>query len=282
MHKHFMLTLTAFLPLIALTTPVAASAATPPALLKWTAPTTGMNSYTYWYDPNGGRYVFLSDAAVTSWYPDASSRMQETPVAELAIIPLKGTMSHKPAVRLIRFASSPRVYAVSRYGMLRWLTTENVVTALYGTDWKSRVDEISVADYPVYRIGSAVTDEAEFDRDRYLMAAPTPSENIPATKPPEVYEAKVTLTADRASALVGQTVTLTATVANPQTSWQNLTIRFYDQANQVVKTCNSTVGCAHSFSVTGPLGYQSYVARVFNEFDQAVSSNPVTVYAANP
>ncbi|OGL73386.1 hypothetical protein A3E39_00130 [Candidatus Uhrbacteria bacterium RIFCSPHIGHO2_12_FULL_60_25] len=274
--------LCATLSLITFALPVATHAATPPALLHWTAPMNGMNSYTYWFDPNGGRYSFLSNAAVSSWFPDASSRVQEVPVAELAVIPLKGTMSHKPAARLVQFASSPRIYAVSRYGMLRLLTTENVTAALYGANWKSGVDELSVADYPVYRFASPVTDEAEFDRDAYLAATPTPTQNIPAAKPPETFEASVLLQTDTTSALVGRTMTLTATVVNPRTSWQNLTLRFYDQAGQVLKTCKGTVGCSHSFDATGPLGVQSYTARVFNEFDQAVASNPVSVYVANP
>lgn len=266
----------------ALFAPLVTSAASPPALLRFTAPAPGMNSYVYWYDPNGNRYVFLSNAAVTSWYPDASSRVEETPVAELAKIPLKGTMSHKPAARLLKFASSPRIYAVSRYGMLRWLTTENVAVALYGPNWKSSMDEISVADYPVYRFASPVTDEAEFAKGDLFADIATPSQNIPSARPPEKFAATASLTADKTSALVGQTVTLTVSVSNQGTAWNNVTIRLYDGANQVIKTCRGAIACEHGLNVTGPLGRQTYTARAFNEFEQSVESAPVTVNVANP
>lgn len=282
MLKRLTLMLAAIMPIAALAAPISAQAATPPALLKWTAPVPGMNSYTYWYDPNGGRYVFLSDAAIMSWYPDAASRVQETPVVELAKIPLKGTMSHKPASRLIRFSSSPRIYAVTRYGLLRWLTTENIVAALYGENWKASVDEISVADYPVYRFASPVTDEAEYAKSDLLFEITNPSQNIPSARPPESFKGSVALKSDKSSALVGQTLTLTANVSNPQTAWQNLTLRFYDGANQVIKTCKGAVACQHTLNVTGPLGNQTYVARAFNEFEQAVESVPANVFVSNP
>jgi hypothetical protein len=263
-------------PFATLLFPHAAQAATPD-LLKW------QESYVYFHNQDGNRYVFLPPSAVTSWYPDAATRVRSSTIQELSAMPLAGSIEYKPGVRLLKFASDPKVYAVSRYGVLRWITSEGIANALYGQDWKTYVDEVSVADFPVYRFGSPIYDEHEYDRYGYYSIQ-SPSQNIvtAAVHPPKVFAGSATLGIDKASTIVGQSVTLTATVTNPKSNPNNITIRFYDSANQVLKTCSNTVACTYTFNATGPLGSQTFVARVFNEYEQSFDTNTVTTFVANP
>jgi hypothetical protein len=264
-------------PLAGLLLPHAAQAATAPELLTWQEP------YVYWHDPNGNRYVFLTPKAVKSWYPDADTRIRSSTIAELSTMPLAGSIAYKPGVRLLKFASDPKVYAVARYNVLRWITSENIANALYGQDWKAYVDEVSVADFPVYRIGSPIYDEHEYDRYGYYDIQ-SPSQNIVTTTQhsPKTFTGSATLGIDKLSAIVGQSITLTATVTNPRSNPSNITIRFYDDKNQVMKTCSNTVACSYTFNATGPLGSQAFVARVFNEYEQSFDTNTVTTFVANP
>jgi hypothetical protein len=272
-------------PFAALLLPHAARAATPtavatavaqPELLTWQEP------YVYWHDPNGSRYVFLPPTAVKSWYPDADTRVQSSTIKELSAMPLAGSVSYKPAVRLLKFASDAKIYAISRYGILRWITSENIANALYGQSWKTGVDEVSVADFPLYRFGSPIYDEQEYDRYGYSDVQ-TPSQNIvtASVHPPKDFTGSATLGIDKVSAIVGQPITLTVSVTNPRTN-NNITIRFYDGANQVIKTCKNSVACTATFDATGPLGKQQYVARVFNEYEQSFETNYVETYVSNP
>jgi hypothetical protein len=286
MKRIFTTLFVALTPFAALLLPQAAQAETPtavatsvttPELLSWQTP------YVYYHDMSGSRYVFLPPTAVSSWYSDAATRVKSSTIKELSTMPLAGSISYKPGERLLKFASDPKIYAVSRYGILRWITSENIANYLYGQDWKKSVEEISVADFPLYRFGSPIYDEQEYNRFGYYDVQ-SPSQNIvtAASQPPKSFTGSATLGIDKPSVLVGKEVTLTATLTNPKTNVANTTIRFYDSANQVLKTCTNTVACSYTFNATGPLGKQTFIARVFNEYEQSFDTNTVETFIANP
>ena len=51
-------------------------------------------------------------------------------------------MTYRPGVRLVKFLTLNRVYAVEKGGVLRWITSETLVRALYGLNWNRNVDDI--------------------------------------------------------------------------------------------------------------------------------------------
>jgi hypothetical protein len=264
--------------------PMAAHAATPtpPAILEWKSTVKGWNDSTYWYDTDGKRYAFTQRASFTSWFPGNPTGVVNATIPELAPIPLGGAVFHKPGERLIKFASSPNVYAVSRYGVLRHLATEQVAFELYGENWKTQVDELPVTDYSLYVIGSMITDSAEYDRTAYLNATNPSSNAVNATnRPPETFTGKMTLTTNASDVYVGKTFTLTAHVNRADTNVRNLIIRMYDTQGQVIGTCSGSADCQIVVTAGGPTGPQYFTARAFNEYEQSFSSDPVNLNIAN-
>jgi hypothetical protein len=55
------------------------------------------------------------------------------------------------------------VYAVTRTGGLRWITTEAIASTLYGADWNTKVDDIADTFYGDYTFGNPVTDLANIN-----------------------------------------------------------------------------------------------------------------------
>jgi hypothetical protein len=261
---------------------VHAQAPQPPAILEWKSTVKGWDNSYYWYDNDGKRYAFASTAAYQSWFPGQPTGVSQVGVPDLAPITLGGAVFHKPGVRLIKFASSPDVYAVAHFGVLRKLANEQVALELYGDDWKTFIDEVSVADFPLYRMGSTITDAGEFDvMGESLQGNPSTNVVNAANRPPETFKGTMTLQSDKTQAWVGDALTLNAQIQTSDATWNNTTIRIYDHQDQVLGTCRGTSACRITVTVGGPIGPQSFTARAFNQYEQSFTSQPVTLYVQN-
>lgn len=278
--KPYFLVVALAAPLMALA-PAAVHAATPPSILKWESSVKGWEDSYYWYDPDQKRYAFTSEQSFGSWFPGTPTGVVEASISELAPITLGGAVYHRPGTRLLKFESSPDVYAVARYGMLRRLATEQVALELYGEDWATRIDELPVTDYVLYHFGAEITDAAEYDRTAYNNLT-NPSGNVvnASNRAPEKFDATIKLSANRSDAYVGEKITLTAAVST-RDAWNTVMIRFYDWQNQVIGTCKNTVACTYTADVNGPTGNQVFTARAFNAYEQAVNSTPILVNVSN-
>jgi len=111
----------------------------------------------YYCGKDGKRYVFPHQNVFFTWYEDFSSVIVITD-AELAAIPLGGNATYKPGVRMVKIQTDPKVYAIARGGLLRWVQTEAVARALYGDDWNRKIDDVSDAFFVNYMIGDPITD----------------------------------------------------------------------------------------------------------------------------
>ncbi|MBU0625041.1 hypothetical protein KKF05_01720, partial [Patescibacteria group bacterium] len=76
---------------------------------------------------------------------------------DIARIPIGGNITYRPGTRMVKIESDPRVYAIARGGLLRWVQTEAVAAALYGPDWNRMVDDVPVAFWVNYRFGDPIT-----------------------------------------------------------------------------------------------------------------------------
>jgi hypothetical protein len=283
--KRLFLALIAFAPFGVFALPAVAHAAlpTPPAILEWDSTVRGWDDSTYWYDTDGNRYAFTSRASYQSWFPGSPTGVSKAGIPDLATAKLAGAVFNRPGVRLVKFQSSPDVYAVSRYGVLRKIATEQVAMELYGEAWTSFIDELSVTDYPLYTFGATITDAAEYDVHAHDNLT-NPSTNVvnADNHAPEKFDATISLAADRAYATVGSTFKLTSYLSKTEGSWHNFTLRFYDQMGAMVGECKTTLSCTVTVNVGGPVGTQTFIARGFNQWEQAVESTPVTVIVSNP
>ncbi|MFA5412921.1 MAG: invasin domain 3-containing protein [Patescibacteria group bacterium] len=120
-------------------------------LIKGTASTA-----VYYYADNGRRYIFPTAAIYSSWFTGFSS-IKTIPDADLAAVPTSGNVTVRPG-KLVQVVSmdtpwrvmDPKVYAVSRGGVLRWVKTADAASAIFGTEWEKSivaVPEVFVTNY---------------------------------------------------------------------------------------------------------------------------------------
>ena len=263
--------------------PAPSRAASAPSILQWTSTVPGWSDAFYWYDTDGARYAFSPSSSFESWFPGEPTGVERATIEELAPIPLKGAVPHRPGVRLIQFESSPNVYAVDRLGVLRWVTSEQVAREMYDENWASRIDVLSVADYPLYRIGSPITDAAEFDPHAWDdLTSPATNVVNAQNHPPETFNGTVAFSANISGDFtVGERVTFNADVSGFNTSRTAITVRIYDANDQIIGTCAATPLCRIEHTIGGPVGDQRFIARAFNEYGQAITSEHIIRFVKN-
>ncbi|MFA5853770.1 MAG: G8 domain-containing protein [Patescibacteria group bacterium] len=134
--------------------PFTASAAS--SLIKGSSPAV-------YYVDEGKRYVFPNEKIYFSWYSGFSD-VRQVSDEELASYLIGGNVTYKPASRLVKLQSDPRVFAIGAGGRLRWLSSESAARGLYGDDWNKKVDDLSDAFFFAYKEGEPVASAADFDK----------------------------------------------------------------------------------------------------------------------
>lgn len=144
--------------------PLAAQAVAAGDLIKASLPAV------YYYGSDGKRYVFPNEKTYMTWYSDFSSVVTVTD-DELAAIPIGGNATYKPGVKMVKITTDPKVYAVGAGGSLHWVNSEAVATALYGSDWNKKIDDVPDAFFVNYTVGSDVAAASDFDKAAVMAAA---------------------------------------------------------------------------------------------------------------
>ncbi|WKZ29354.1 MAG: hypothetical protein QY323_01330 [Patescibacteria group bacterium] len=123
------------------------------------------SSAVYYLDEDLGRQVFPNARIFASWYANFDG-VVEVDDATLSEHPLTGNVPYKPAKRLVKLQTDPKVYAVDEGGVLRWLKSEAVARALFGERWNQMVDDLSDAFFVDYTFGADVEHERDFKPER--------------------------------------------------------------------------------------------------------------------
>ena len=118
---------------------------------------TQHDAAVYYCSKNGKRYVFPNLGTYLSWYANFST-VTVVSMETMASIPLGGNVTYRPGKEMIKIQSDPKVYAVSRGGLLRWVTTEAIAVKLYGNDWNTKIDDVSDAFFVNYKMGDPITE----------------------------------------------------------------------------------------------------------------------------
>jgi len=121
-------------------------------------------SSLYYVAADGKRYVFPSENTYKSWFTgyDGVVTLSES---DLTNLPLGGNVLYRPGILLIKITTDPKVYAVSKGGVLRWIETEAAAKALYGDNWNKLIDDVADSFFTNYRIGDAIENTSNFDPD---------------------------------------------------------------------------------------------------------------------
>jgi hypothetical protein len=160
--------------------PQATNAVTANTIIKGSGPTL------YWHATDGKRYVFPNTNTFYSWFSsDDFRRVQTISDSELGGITIGGNVTYRPGYRLVKVTTDPKVYAVSRYGTLRWVTSETVAEQLYGAGWRWRIDDIPDM-FTNYIVGSPIYSASDYNGKNITVGYPFRQHSIahPATTPP--------------------------------------------------------------------------------------------------
>lgn len=137
----------------------------PGSLIKQTCPAYAPPGHpctaVYYYGTDGKRHGFPNVQIFHTWYPDFSGVLEVSDIF-LANIPLGKNVQYRPGVRMVKFTTDPKVYAVTRRGMLRWVTSEYVASSIYGPYWNQMIDDLPDTLYSGYIFGSDITTPTSF------------------------------------------------------------------------------------------------------------------------
>ncbi len=132
------------------------------ALIKASGPAV------YYYAADGKRYVFPNSTTYFTWYQDFSS-VQTISDADLAAISIGGNVTIRPGTRLVKITTDPKVYAVTPGGVLNWVASESVATALWGSNWAHNVVDVSDAFFVNYNSTAGSTISSPIHPDGSLI-----------------------------------------------------------------------------------------------------------------
>jgi hypothetical protein len=66
-----------------------------------------------------------------------------------------------PGVKMIKRPIDPKVYAIEKGGVIRWVMTEQIARDLYGSDWNKMI--IDVQNFDGYTLGKDIASKADYD-----------------------------------------------------------------------------------------------------------------------
>jgi hypothetical protein len=129
----------------------------------------------YWYATDGRRYVFPNEATFRTWFPTSGDCpvVRQVPDADLATILIGGNVTYRPGARMVKIATDPRMYVVSRGGTLHGLDSEALAEDLYGPAWRMYVDDVPDSFFVNYMIGTQVYDPSEYQPLAAYLETPT-------------------------------------------------------------------------------------------------------------
>lgn len=144
--------------------PFAASAATIPLSQVQSGDLVRGQSFSavYYVGKDGFRYVFPNDKTYFTWYANFNTVKFITD-ADLAKMQIGGNVTYKPGVKMLKINSDPKTYALSKGGQLRWVTTETIAIALYGSDWNKKIDDVPDAFFGNYKKGADLEQVSDFN-----------------------------------------------------------------------------------------------------------------------
>ncbi len=120
----------------------------------------GSGPAVYYY--HGSRYAFPNEDVYFSWYRDFSE-VKTVSDEFLASVPLVANVRMHPGTYMIKITTDPKVYFIDNGNELRWIPTEAVAEAMYGSDWATKVRDVSDALFIDYRLGEPIPDETNDD-----------------------------------------------------------------------------------------------------------------------
>ncbi len=218
----------------------------------------GSGPTLYWVDTVGTRYTFPNAATYYTWFPDFNNILKVTD-AEVGSYPDGGMVTYRPGAKLVKFPDSSKVYAVSRFGVLRHVTSESVARGLYGWNWASQLHDVPTSLRYTYRFGDSIYNTWGYNVSEEYHSALGPSKTGPVTTvtAPGGYITSMSLAVSDTSFPNNSTIRVTANAYNTgNVNYSGKRIDIIDTRNgATIVTCHNQSWCATNV----------YVSKYWNE-----------------
>ena len=113
----------------------------------------------YYVGPDARKHLFVSENLFFTWYCSFDG-LKSLAKDDLNSIEHGAPVTYRPGMRMIKLTSDDKVYAIEKGHTLRWITTEDLAVALYGTDWNTKIDDVE--NFDGYTMGADITSVAEY------------------------------------------------------------------------------------------------------------------------
>jgi hypothetical protein len=131
----------------------------------------------YYRSSTGTRHAFPNEKTFFTWYTDFSG-VEEISTSAMAELRLGKNVTYRPGVRMVKFVTDPKVYAIAKGGQLRWIASEAIASALYGSDWNKKIDDLSDAFAADYTPGLEIMQASDFSPATAAVGTPTIEANF--------------------------------------------------------------------------------------------------------
>ncbi|MFA6503922.1 MAG: hypothetical protein WCT54_03165, partial [Patescibacteria group bacterium] len=137
---------------------------------------TQEDSAVYFIGKDGKRHAFPNSRVFYTWYTNFDSVIVIS-ADKLASIPLGSNVRYRPGSKMLKFTTDPKTYAVGAHGILRWVKTETAAISLYGSDWNTKIDDMSDAFFGNYQFGEDINSSADFSPEAVRSSMLTVSDD---------------------------------------------------------------------------------------------------------
>lgn len=229
----------------------------------------------YYYGADGMRYVFPNEKTYFSWY--AGFDTKTITAQELAMIRVGGAVTYKPGYKMVKVTTDPKVYAVAKGGVLRWIETEGVAVQLYGADWNTKIHDLPDAYFATYKVGTSIARASDYSAVNELaVTSISADKNLIAVPPvtPPTNQATLDFSVARTSVKPGDIEILSATASDPSGIFK---IELYFD-NVLINTCPST-SCSGETQIPISGTLSSYEAKVIATAQNATTQTKTATVA---
>jgi hypothetical protein len=115
-------------------------------------------SAVYYLAEDGNRYAFPNESIFYSWY-DSFDDVKNISCHDLSLLSLKGLVPYQAGTRLVKIPSSPIVYFVDLNAVLRPFASEEDVAWLFGSSWRTMIDDLPETFFSHYTVGKAIEEK---------------------------------------------------------------------------------------------------------------------------
>ncbi|MCX6779083.1 MAG: hypothetical protein NTU97_02535 [Candidatus Magasanikbacteria bacterium] len=116
----------------------------------------------FYYAVDGKRYTFPTQDVAFSWIKDWST-VKTISDSQISGITIGGTIAYRPGTQLVKVQSDAKVYAVEPGGVLRWIESDTIAKALWGTNWTSLLRDVDPTIFPyVYTVSASSVNTATY------------------------------------------------------------------------------------------------------------------------